>query len=167
LIPRAAGQCGTRNSATEYLEHLFNQPAQAVPLHGLDEEAVIGQRCDGIVKLSIEVEQMRSAHCLRASHERGMRSPDTMECCRIDPEAVEQNAVRLKRAAEIVAVAQGYFVVHGRQEYPAMALVHADDAFLAHSFEDAQQRAAIGIAAGHLGDALGDPPADPIATTRQ
>jgi hypothetical protein len=45
-----------------------------------------------------------------------------------------------------------------------MALVLADDAFVGHGFEDAQQRAAIGVVAveqGHLGDALGDPPADP------
>jgi D-isomer specific 2-hydroxyacid dehydrogenase, catalytic domain len=33
---------------------IFHQPAQAVlPLHGLDEEAVVGERCDGIVTLGV------------------------------------------------------------------------------------------------------------------
>src|SRR5436190_15980885 len=99
---------------------------------------------------------MRSAGRLRARHERVMRRADAIECDQIGLETLKQDAVWLKRATEVVAVAQSYLAVDCRQERPSVPLVLADDSFVGHRFEHAQKRTAIRIVAGQQGD-LGDP----------
>ena len=85
-----------------------------------------------------------------------MRRADAIECDQIGLETLKQDAVWLKRATEVVAVAQRYLAVDCRQERPSVPLVLADDSFVGHRFEHAQKRTAIRIVAGQQGD-LGDP----------
>ena len=146
---------------------ILYQAAQPVLLlDGLNEEGVARERRNRLVKLGVEIEQVRTAGGVRARQKGQVSGAQSIERLHVGTEGRQEDAARLEHPAEIIAVAQRGLGADGRQERPAVTLVLGDNPLIRHCLEHAEQDAAVGavaLAQRHLRRALRNPAADPVA----
>lgn len=156
------------NAATVVVTAILQHAPQAVLLlDGLQEHRIAGEAGDGFVKAGVDAVDFLAADPAPAFllDQSFVVASQTRQGDGVDGEVRQQDAFRLQNTAKLIAGPPCLLAVQRGQEGPTLPRIADHKAFVRHLAENLAQKSAINIIEPQhldLGDAVGQPPGDPI-----